>query len=523
MTAIMRILAAFMLLTAAVGGLSAQTPAPSVTPASPVEAAPDQPPLERDAAPPRPRYRRPVFRAAQDYVLSAGDAIRSVQTLFGDAEIAGHVGGDVVTIIGSARLASTAVVEGSLVVIGGGAVIDGGARVGRDLVIVGGTLEAPSSFAPEGDHVVIGTPWAGEALEDLLPWITRGLLWGRLIVPGLDWVWIAVGVFFLLYLVLNTALDRPVGATADVILERPVSAFVGGLVVLLLAVPVLAIVAASVIGLAIVPVLLCALVVAGLIGKTAVSRAIGRGIIRVEPPEGRVAAFFAFTIGSVLLLLAYMVPVLGFVAWALTSVLGLGAAAATFRAHLRRERLASRPAAPTTTAIGAPQTTEHAATVEPGPVDTAQQPHVVPPGPPIELSPPPTAFTHGFARYPRATFFDRLAAFVLDAVLVGIANGLIDSRNDGLFFILLLGYHIGFWIWKGTTLGGIIINLRVTRTDGTDLQPADAVVRGLSAIFSLAALGIGCLWMLQDPESQMWHDKIAGTLVVKVPRNVPLP
>ena len=38
-----------------------------------------------------------------------------------------------------------------------------------------------------------------------------------------------------------------------------------------------------------------------------------------------------------------MVPVLGFVAWALTSVLGLGAAAATFRAHLRRERQASRP------------------------------------------------------------------------------------------------------------------------------------------------------------------------------------
>ena len=111
MTAIMRILAALLLLTAAVGGgLSAQTPAPTLTPASPpVEATPDQPPLERDAEPPRTRYRRPVFRAAQDYVLPAGDAIRSVQTLFGDAEIAGRVEGDVVTIIGSARLASTAV------------------------------------------------------------------------------------------------------------------------------------------------------------------------------------------------------------------------------------------------------------------------------------------------------------------------------------------------------------------------------------------------------------------------------
>jgi uncharacterized RDD family membrane protein YckC len=48
----------------------------------------------------------------------------------------------------------------------------------------------------------------------------------------------------------------------------------------------------------------------------------------------------------------------------------------------------------------------------------------------------------------------------------------------------------------------------------------DAVVRGLASIFSVAALGIGCLWMLQDPERQMWHDKIAGTYVIKVPREL---
>jgi uncharacterized RDD family membrane protein YckC len=133
-------------------------------------------------------------------------------------------------------------------------------------------------------------------------------------------------------------------------------------------------------------------------------------------------------------------------------------------------------------------------------------------------------FTQGLAGYPRATFLDRLAAFVLDCILVAIANGLLDMhRNDGFFFFLLLTYHIAFWAWRGTTLGGIICSLRVTRTDGADLRFVDAVVRGLSSIFSIAALGIGCLWMLQDPERQMWHDKIAGTLVVKVPRHVVLP
>jgi uncharacterized RDD family membrane protein YckC len=58
------------------------------------------------------------------------------------------------------------------------------------------------------------------------------------------------------------------------------------------------------------------------------------------------------------------------------------------------------------------------------------------------------------------------------------------------------------------------------RVSGGNLRFVDALVRALASLFSLAALGIGCLWMLQDPEHQMWHDKIAGTYVVKVPRNL---
>jgi uncharacterized RDD family membrane protein YckC len=135
--------------------------------------------------------------------------------------------------------------------------------------------------------------------------------------------------------------------------------------------------------------------------------------------------------------------------------------------------------------------------------------------------PPPPSYTQGLAQYPRAMFLDRLAAFVLDCVLVAIANAMLDRHNDdGFYFFLLLAYHIAFWTWKGTTLGGIIVNLRVIRTDGADPRPADAVIRALSGIFSIVALGIGYLWMLQDPEKQTWHDKIAGTLVVKVPREL---
>jgi uncharacterized RDD family membrane protein YckC len=145
--------------------------------------------------------------------------------------------------------------------------------------------------------------------------------------------------------------------------------------------------------------------------------------------------------------------------------------------------------------------------------------------PPLGGSAPPLpASTIDLRVMPRATFMQRLAALALDVLLVAMTYAFLDfDRGPGSrFFLLLLIYHIGFWAWKGTTVGGIICQLRLTRTDGYPLRFADALVRGLSGIFSFAVLGLGYLWILKDPERQAWHDRIAGTLVVKVPANLPL-
>jgi uncharacterized RDD family membrane protein YckC len=449
--------------------------------------------------------------------------------------IEGQVEDDVILVVGSVRVASTAVIRGSLVVLGGSATIESGASVGRDLIVVGGTLSAPPEFSAFGEQVVVGSRWTGEWMRDLLPWMTRGLLLGRLIVPDLEWMWGIVFIFFFLYLVLNLVLDRAVGASADMLVERPLSAFMSGLLVLLLAVPVLVILVATVIGIAVIPFVLCALVAATLVGKVAVARAMGRSILRRER-EGRFAALIAFVMGFFLLTLAYVVPVLGFVTWALTTVLGLGAASSTFRTYLRRERRGATPpvAAPPTHAV-APAAAEVLTAVPPAVTVSelrAEEPVVSPSLPPlpveappaIEPPPPPSRYTDGLAAYPRASFLDRMAAFVLDCLLVGIANGILNIGNrDGEYLFMLFIYHLAFWAWRGTTLGGIIIGLKIVRTHGAEMRVVDAIVRGLSGVFSIVALGIGCLWMLQDSERQMWHDKIAGTVVIKGPREVVLP
>lgn len=516
--------AAFICATAialAASGLAAQ--APSNQPGGVTQAPVPAPPIdvERQEEPERVyRFYRPIVRIGQDYSLGAGDVVRDVRSVFGDVTIEGRVEQDVVVVLGTARIGSTAVVDGSLVVIGGSATIAQGAAVHRDLVVVGGTFNAPPDFSPDGEHVVIGSPVVGSALHGIVPWITHGLLWGRLIVPGLTWIWIVVGIAFLVGLALNTIFDRPVRACADAILHKPLSAFLVGLLVMVLAVPAIAIIAATVIGLAIVPFVLCALIVGSLIGKVGVARAVGRTIVYQSSPDSRLQSLRSFLIGFAVLCLAYMVPLIGVLTWAMTGILGLGAAAMTARAALRREQPAPArvpDVSPVAEASPEPLAAE-AAVVASAPVAR------------VELGPPPEPVAaaaplgNDLALFPRATFFDRVAAFAIDCLLVAIAYQILDlSPHDGAFMLLLLGYHVAFWAWRGTTLGGIVVGLRVIRTSGTELRFVDALVRGLSSLLSLAALGIGCFWMLQDPERQMWHDKIAGTLVVKVPRHLVLP
>lgn len=463
---------------------------------------------------------RPILRIGQDYTLRAGDAVREVVIVFGDATIEGHVDRNVVVVFGRAQLAATASIDGALVVVGGTAAASTGAVVRDDLMVVGGRFEAPEGFTPGRQHIVIGPAALGARLEAFVPWVTRGLLWGRLIVPELPWVWGIVGVFFLVYLALNFVFAQPVRACAVTLAERPLSAFVVGLLVLLLTGPVCVLLAVSVIGIAVVPFVVCAVLVAGILGKVATARWIGMHVAGEESSASRLQSLRSFVIGFAVICVAYMVPVLGFLTWTLLGVFGLGAAALAFVAGYRREnpvpvRGAAAAAASAPVALQPAVSYRTSASASTGDASgTAEDVATAPggAGPAADLG-----------AFPFARFLDRLAAFALDVILVLIAHELLALEGrEGAIFLMLLAYHIGFWTWKGTTVGGIICQLRVIRVDGAPLRFIDALVRGLSSIFSLAVLGLGGLWILRDPERQAWHDKIAGTYVVKVPRNHPL-
>ena len=134
------------------------------------------------------------------------------------------------------------------------------------------------------------------------------------------------------------------------------------------------------------------------------------------------------------------------------------------------------------------------------------------PGPPL---PQPIVF-------PRAAFIERLAAFTLDAILIVIAvqGARLRSGVRPRRFLLALAYHVGFWtlkarrsaassassVWCASTADGWIPRRARARAD------RDFFAGGARPRLPLDPEGSG---------SQAWHDRVAGTFVVKVPRNWP--
>ena len=75
---------------------------------------------------------------------------------------------------------------------------------------------------------------------------------------------------------------------------------------------------------------------------------------------------------------------------------------------------------------------------------------------------------------------------------------------------------IAFWIAKGATPGKMALGVRIVdAADGGRPDTAQFIGRYVAAVLSLLALGLGFFWIAVDPRKQGWHDKLAGTVVVR--------
>ena len=87
-----------------------------------------------------------------------------------------------------------------------------------------------------------------------------------------------------------------------------------------------------------------------------------------------------------------------------------------------------------------------------------------------------------------------------------------------VLLVMLVGFYGLFWTRRGQTLGMASWRLRVEREDGSLLPWTDTVRRLAAATVSLAAAGLGFLWVLFDPERRAWHDRWTRPRVVLLPK-----
>ncbi len=467
-----------------------------------------------------------------------GRVNEAVVVLGGAAEISGDVG-DAVAVGGSIRAVKGARIRGDAVAVAGGLIVEDGATVKGNAVTLFGQHSIANPHDVGGEVVKV---LAGDLpfLKPLAAWFKECVFKLRPLAPSVGWVWVVAGLFFLLYALVALAFPRPVEVCVQEITQRPITTFLMGLLTKLLVPVMVLVLLATGIGVFIVPFLLAAVAFAGIVGKVALLVYFGRQITRHF--EGAQQLLLALVVGWIIITLLYIVPVLGLLVFTVTGMWALGVAVMAAFGGARREMQSRTPPPSQPTYAG--ETTAPVAGFAPVPMAAAEptslasetpanttgagfgavacettadfkesNPAFAPSTAPIGSTAP--ALMPDAWALPRAGFWERMGAAFLDVVLVSILGGLVGGPPLG--FLVALAYFAGMWGWKGTTIGGIVLKLKVVRLDGGPVTFPVALVRGLAAAFSTVVMFLGFLWIAWDPEKQSWHDKIAGTVVVRLP------
>jgi uncharacterized RDD family membrane protein YckC len=123
--------------------------------------------------------------------------------------------------------------------------------------------------------------------------------------------------------------------------------------------------------------------------------------------------------------------------------------------------------------------------------------------------------------------------FMLSAVVVGFALGALDTSESTsdryidslvgplglvLFFAVPVLYSAIFEAATGGTPGKLLLKVHVARADGSKLGFGRALLRVGGKLLSTLFLGLGFLVAAFNGRRQALHDFIAGTVVLRGPR-----
>ena len=485
-----------------------------------------------------------------------GDATDSAVAVMGNTTVNGTVGnGGAVAVLGNVYVNGK--VNGDVVAVLGNVHLGPQAVVGGQVTTVLGTVDRSPTATVRGStvHVLPGISFGNQGLH---AWIQDCLFYGRPLAPTLDvsWAWWLALAALGFYVVIAVLFQDAVRRCVNTLEAHPGPSILATIIVVLLIPVVLLALVITVVGIAVIPFLWLAVLCAAIFGRVVAVGWVGNRVLRLANQQARTRTALEVFVGGLIVLALYMVPILGFFLYPLLGAFGFGAVAYTI---LLATRPAPAPASPpaggagpgmsggstagawtggapasgqgpaATIGAGAPPPSWTASATGGAFNDNPSAEHGSAAGPPPPPPPPPppgappnqTPHMLDIATLPRAGFWIRMLALFIDLILVGIALSWVHHGGRGML-LLLATYGAIMWKLKGTTVGGIVCDLKVVRIGGGPLDWGTAIVRALGCFLSLVIAGLGFIWIAVDPEHQAWHDKIAGTVVVRVPKGVGL-
>ena len=96
-----------------------------------------------------------------------------------------------------------------------------------------------------------------------------------------------------------------------------------------------------------------------------------------------------------------------------------------------------------------------------------------------------------------------------DALIKGPADFIIS-------YVFPLVATVLFWKYKSATPGKMVLRIKIVDAKtGGSLSTGQSIGRYFAYIVSTIPLLLGYFWIIWDGKKQGWHDKLAGTVVVR--------
>lgn len=117
-------------------------------------------------------------------------------------------------------------------------------------------------------------------------------------------------------------------------------------------------------------------------------------------------------------------------------------------------------------------------------------------------------------------FWIRLVAAIIDGVIVGVISGVLQAFGGPVgmvvSWVVNVLYYVLFTGLRGQTPGKMLIGAKVVDSQGRVPGLWKAFLREvIGRLISSVFLFLGYVWIAFDSKKQGWHDKIAGTFVVR--------